>query len=110
VRDRRGNAKRRPAIILTPTHLIRPDSDLLVMAITTTLPEPPPPWHVPLPWNADARKVVTRLAQRSAAVVNWVDVVRVSDVLEINGVLPAKVLREIERLQAGLIAQEGEAT
>jgi hypothetical protein len=54
--------------------------------------------------------VVTRLVQRSAAVVNWVDVVRVSDVLEINGVLPAKVLREIERLQAGLIAQEGEAT
>ena len=61
-------------------------------------------------WNTDARKVVTRLVQRSAAVVNWVDVVRVSDVLEINGVLPAKVLREIERLQAGLIAQEGEAT
>jgi hypothetical protein len=51
-------------------------------------------------WNTDARKVVTRLVQRSAAVVDWVDVVRVSDVLEINGVLPAKVLREIEAISS----------
>src|SRR5687767_4167604 len=110
VRDRHGNTKRRPAIILTPTDLIRSDGELLLMAITTTFAKPAPAWHVPLPWNPDPRKVMTRLARRSAAVVNWVDIVRVQDVLELKGMVPQKVLREIERLQDELVAQEGEPT
>ena len=109
VRDRRGNAKERPCIIITPTELIRPDGELLVMAITTTFPDPPPQWHVPLPWNPDPRKVGTRLAQRSAALVNWLDMVRTTDVVRVMGSVPPKRMREIERLQDELVEREREA-
>jgi hypothetical protein len=80
------------------------------MAITTTFPNPAPAGHVRLPWNHDPRKVATRLAQRSAAVVSWVDVVRGREVLEVKGTVPPKVMREIQRLQAELIDQEGKST
>jgi mRNA-degrading endonuclease toxin of MazEF toxin-antitoxin module len=109
VRDRRGIAKERPCIIITPTELIRPDGELLLMAITTTFPDPPPQWHVPLPWNPDFRRVGTRLAQRSAAVITWLDVVPAQEVRQVMGRVPPKQLREIERLQAELLQREGEA-
>ena len=65
-------------------------------------------WHVPLPWNPDPRRVRTRLAQRSAAVVNWVDAIRPEDVLDVKGDVPAKELAEIERqLNAWLHTQGG---
>jgi hypothetical protein len=94
--DRNGIRKTRPGIVLTPTDRISAASPLLVMAITTTFSEPPPPWHVPLPWNPDPRRVRTRLARRSAAVVTWVDQLGVSDVLAVRGEVPIKVMREIE--------------
>jgi len=95
--DHNGFAKERPCLILTPTERIRKGEPLLVMAVTTTFANPPPRWHVPLPWNPDPRRVRTRLGQRSAAVVNWVDVVRPEDVLDVKGDVPVSVMREIER-------------
>jgi mRNA-degrading endonuclease toxin of MazEF toxin-antitoxin module len=96
VTDRRGNRKDRPCIILTPNTELAPHKPLLVMAVTTTFPNPPPRWHIPLPWNPDPRRVRTALAQRSAAVVDWLDTIAPADVLDIRGDVPAKVLREIE--------------
>jgi mRNA-degrading endonuclease toxin of MazEF toxin-antitoxin module len=102
VTDRNGFAKERPCIVITPTERIRPTEALLVMAVTTTFPDPPPQWHVQLPWNADPRRVKTRLARRSAAVVNWVDVIAPDDVLDVRGEVPVKVMREIEEQLARL--------
>jgi hypothetical protein len=53
-----------------------------------------------LPWNPDPRRVRTRLAQRSAAVVNWIDVIRLEDVLATKGEVPARIMRTIEELLA----------
>src|SRR5947207_9183970 len=97
ITDRRGSRKERPAIIITPTERITPGELLLVMAVTTTYPEPPPPWHVELPWYPDPRRVGTRLGQRSAAVVEWLNKISPEDVLELKGDVPQKVMREIER-------------
>ena len=94
--DRNGFGKDRPCVVLTPTERIHRGQPLLVMAITTTFAEPPPLWHVPLPWNPDPRRVRTRLAQRSAAVVEWVNVIRPEDVLDVKGDVPAKEMRQIE--------------
>jgi hypothetical protein len=68
--DRNGFRKTRPGIILTPTAQILRGQPLVVMAITSTFREPPPLWHVELPWNPDPRKVRTGLVRRSAAVVS----------------------------------------
>ena len=59
--------------------------------------EPPPPDHVPLPWNNHSRRVPTRLAQRSAAVVNWLDTLYPDEILEVKGVVPTAVMAEIQR-------------
>jgi len=47
--DTNGFRKNRPCIILTPTHEIRHDVPLVVMAITTTFKDAPPPDNLPLP-------------------------------------------------------------
>jgi len=98
VKDPRGFEKERPAIVLTPTDRIAEGAPLVVMAITTTFSNPPPEWHVPLPWNADPRRVKTRLAQRSAAVVNWLDVIPQASVIAVRGDVPPAVMRRIEQL------------
>ena len=46
VRDRNGFRKRRPAIILTPTSEISGAQPLVIMAVTTTYPDPAPPEHI----------------------------------------------------------------
>ena len=76
------------------------------MAVTTTFPDPPPKWHVPLPWNPDPRRVRTGLAQRSAAVVNWVDVIPPGGALQVRGEVPAKVMRQVEAQLAAWAEEE----
>ena len=101
LKDPRGFRKERPGIILTPTAEIRVDAPLVLMAVTTTFPDPPPPNHVPLPWNADPRASARASAQRSAAVVDWLDTVYPDEVTAVKGDLPPRVLRELEqRLQS----------
>ena len=95
VRDPRGFRKRRPAIILTPDAEISDKEPIALMAITTTYPDPAPKDHVELPWNPDRRRVSTGLAQRSAAVVNWLDTVYLDEIEGIIGNVPTRLMREI---------------
>jgi mRNA-degrading endonuclease toxin of MazEF toxin-antitoxin module len=99
VMDRNGIRKERPCIVMTPTARISREQPLLVVAITTTFADPPPKWHVALPWHPDPRRVGTGLARRSAAVVNWLDTIRVDDVLDVKGSVPPAVMRRIEAIQ-----------
>jgi hypothetical protein len=102
VRDPQGYRKRRPAIVLTAAAEISSEQPLTVMAITTTFADPPPPNCVTLPWNSDPRRVPTGLARRSAAVVNWLDMVYPDEVDGIIGMMPPKILAEIQRRLANL--------
>src|SRR5262249_47585948 len=101
-----GFRKERPAIILTPTGQIAGDNPIVVMCITTRYPEPPPSNHVPLPWHADPRRVATRLARRSAAVLDWLDTLYPDEVLAIKGEVPRKLM---EVIQQHLAAMHGRA-
>lgn len=94
VRDPRGHLKLRPGIIMTPTDEIRADEPLIVMAITTTFPEPAPDDHVELPWFPRGHPV-TKLRRRSAAVVTWLDGVNVENVAELCGEVPKKQMELI---------------
>src|SRR5258708_6590682 len=108
IADRNGFQKERPAIIVTPTARIADEEPLLVVAVTTTFPDPPPANHVSLPWNPDPRRVITRLATRSAAVVDWLAAIRPADVLDVKGEVPAKQMRAIQNLlDARIKGEEG---
>ena len=94
--DHNGIQKRRTALILTPTADISPHQPLVLMAITTTFPDPPPPGFIPLPWNNDPRRVSTGLARRSAAMVEWIQVIDATDILGVSGDVPAKYMNRIQ--------------
>ncbi len=86
-------------IILTPTADIREDEPLIVLAITTTFPDPPPEDHILLPWSSRGQSL-TRLRKRSAAVLSWVAEVPIEDVSGLEGDVPEKLMIEIlERLK-----------
>jgi mRNA-degrading endonuclease toxin of MazEF toxin-antitoxin module len=105
LKDRNGFRKRRPAVILTPSDEINETDPFVVAAVTTTFASPPPPNHVELPWNADPRRVSTRLARRSAAVVSWIQAVYADEVEEVSGDVPA---RTMQRIQAALRRHQDE--
>jgi|SRR6266550_9104167 len=90
-------------VVLTPASDIEENSPLVVMCITTSFPNPPPEDHILLPWNADPRRVETKLAKRSAAVVSWLDTLYPDEVLELKGRVPGLVM---ERIQSRLRARE----
>jgi hypothetical protein len=102
VRDRNGYRKLRPAIILTPDNEISLDQPLVLMAVTTTYPEPPPRDCIPLPWNSDPRRVSTGLARRSAAVITWLDTVYADEIVDVIGGVPPNLMREIRTRVAKL--------
>jgi mRNA-degrading endonuclease toxin of MazEF toxin-antitoxin module len=97
LRDRNGFRKRRPAIVLTPSDEISHDQPIVVMAVTTTFPSPAPRNCLELPWNSDRRKVSTGLAQRSAAVLTWLDTVYIDEIDGFIGSVPSSRMREIQR-------------
>ena len=105
LKDRNGFRKRRPAVILTPSTEINEADPFVVAAVTTTFANPPPPDHIELPWNADRRRVSTRLARRSAAVVSWLEIVYADEVEEVSGDVPPRTL---QRIQAALRRLEDE--
>lgn len=92
--DHNGFAKNRPCLVLTKTEDIHPDEPLVVMAITTSFIEPPPGNCITLPWHPRGHPI-TRLRQRSAAVVGWYDEITVSDVLGYGGDVPPKTMSDI---------------
>lgn len=95
MRDRNGFRKKRPAIILTPDKEISEDQPLVLMAVTTSYPDPAPESHVELPWNSDRRRTSTGLARRSAAVADWLVTAYGDEVDEIIGKVPPRLMREI---------------
>lgn len=103
--DRRGVRAEHPGIVITANDELSDDEEMVVVAVSTSFGEPPPPYHILLPWNSDPRRVGTKLARRSAAVVNWLDVIHPSDIRRFAGDVPASLMREI---QAAVNAQEHE--
>jgi mRNA-degrading endonuclease toxin of MazEF toxin-antitoxin module len=97
LKDANGFRKERPAIVLTPTDEISADSPMVVMAVTTSFPDPPPDNHIRLPWNPDPRRVRTKLRQRSAAVIDWLDSLYPDEVIEVHGEVPPPIMAEIQR-------------
>jgi hypothetical protein len=95
IEDHHGFMKRRPAIILSPTIDIAPNEPVAVMAISTSFTDPPPPDHLLLPWNADKRRVATRLPKRSAAVLTWIRMINLDEIEELAGWVPSQIMREI---------------
>jgi len=93
--DRNDHVKRRPAIILTPTSEFKDDVPIVVVAVTTTYPDPAPDDHVELPWH-NSKHPVTRLSQRSAAVVSWLNTIMPDQVEGFAGDTPAKQMKAIE--------------
>jgi mRNA-degrading endonuclease toxin of MazEF toxin-antitoxin module len=94
--DRNGVRAEHPGIIITPDDEIEDDQEVDVVAVTTSYPEPAPPFHVPLPWNPDRRRVGTGLARRSAAVANWLNVVHPSDIRRFAGDVSPKLMAKIQ--------------
>jgi hypothetical protein len=93
--DSKGNLKRRPCIVLTPTNEIKPDREISVMAISTSYPEPTPTGLVELPWHNDKRRAPTQLTKRSAAVIHWLCFVRHEEVEELAGDVPPQIMLDI---------------
>lgn len=75
----------------------------LCLSVTTTYSEPPPPNHLPLPFNPDPRRVKTGLARRSAAVVDWLVTAYPDELGSGIGDVPRSILTELQRRLAGLM-------
>ena len=99
--DPRGNVKRRPVVVVSSTPADAADGAFVAVCITTTFPDPPPPGHVPIPWDPSGRSA-TRLRRRSAAVPAWLVTAAVGDAEETGGRLPDAILLQLlNQLPAG---------
>jgi hypothetical protein len=88
------NRKQRPVIVLTRNDEIRRNSDLHVVTISGTLPEPLTDEYVLLPWHRSGHPR-TGLKKPCAAVCSWLVVVPQSAVIEVTGITPAAKLNQI---------------
>jgi mRNA-degrading endonuclease toxin of MazEF toxin-antitoxin module len=96
--DPRGrNPKDRPAVIVTRTEEIDSGAPLVVVAITTTLPEPLPDDYVSLPWSRP-RHPRTGLNERNAAVCHWLAVIEEATVIRTIGQVPTPQLARIDEI------------
>ena len=89
--------KRRPAVVVTPTIELAPGAPFMVVAATTKFTEPLPSDHVLLPWHS-AGKVRTQLRQPTAVVCTWLFAIQETDIHKFGGVVPPKVMLEIEKV------------
>jgi mRNA-degrading endonuclease toxin of MazEF toxin-antitoxin module len=88
------NPKCRPAVIVTPTEEIRPDGDVVHVAITGSVNAVPAEMQVVLPWQAQGR-TKTRLTKPSVAVCNWIFTSPVSNIQNYGGIVPDRQLLQI---------------
>jgi mRNA-degrading endonuclease toxin of MazEF toxin-antitoxin module len=88
------NPKCRPAVIITPTEEIRPDGDVVLVAITGSIHAAPPEMQVALPWQKQGH-TGTRLTKPSVAVCSWLFVRPVSSIRSYGGIVPDRQLLEI---------------
>jgi|ERR1019366_3646656 mRNA-degrading endonuclease toxin of MazEF toxin-antitoxin module len=92
--------KRRPAVIVTPTKEIVSGKQFVVVTATTKFSEPLPADQVPLPWHREG-KTRTQLRRPTVAVCSWQGKVAEKDILRYGGVVPPKVMLEIEKILKG---------
>ena len=97
IADRRAqNTKRRPLVIVKPTHEIKPGELVAGVAVTTTATDPPPPECVELPWDPLGR-APTGLRKRSCAVCNWLVKVMPGELDVTDKYVPQDTVSEIIR-------------
>ena len=92
--SRGGNAKTRPAVVVTPTAMIDPNREVKIAAITTLLGEAPFSDTVEIPSNPQGHPQ-TLLKKRSEVVCTWVISVPVANLRMTGGVVPDDSLFEI---------------
>jgi mRNA-degrading endonuclease toxin of MazEF toxin-antitoxin module len=88
------NPKCRPAIIITPTEEIRPDGDVVLVAITGSVNAAPAEMQVALPWHAQGQ-AGTRLTKPSVAVCSWIFTSPVSRIQSFSGMVPDRQMLQI---------------
>jgi mRNA-degrading endonuclease toxin of MazEF toxin-antitoxin module len=88
------NPKSRPAVIVTPTDEIRPDGDVILVAITGSVNAAPAEAQVALPWHAQGQ-AGTRLTKPSVAVCSWVFTSPVSKIQIYGGMVPDRQMLQI---------------
>ena len=94
IADRNGIRKQRPAVIVTPTERITTSNLLMVVAVTSRVPDDLPEDHVLLPWHPQ-RHPRTGLNRKSAAVCSWLSEITANDIQDVAGVVPGAELLEI---------------
>jgi mRNA-degrading endonuclease toxin of MazEF toxin-antitoxin module len=92
--DANGIRKLRPAVVVTPDHLITAAGPVDVVAITSRLPQPLPDDFVLLPWHAQGHPR-TGLKVKCAAVCSWVGRINPGDIQGVAGLLTGALLMEI---------------
>jgi hypothetical protein len=92
--DANGIRKLRPAVIITPTDQIDPNSPLDVVAVTSQVPQSLPDDQVLLPWHRQGHPR-TGLNRRCAAVCSWMARIVPTDIQSVGGVVPGPVLLTI---------------
>jgi mRNA-degrading endonuclease toxin of MazEF toxin-antitoxin module len=90
------NPKCRPAVILTATEEIQPESEVWVVGVSTQADATPAEVSVELPWHRD-RHPKTGLRERCVAVCTWLKKMPLRNIVEYAGVVPGKQLLEILR-------------
>jgi mRNA-degrading endonuclease toxin of MazEF toxin-antitoxin module len=88
------NSKCRPAVILTPTADIRPDGDLVLVAVTGSVDAASADVQVALPWHRQGQ-TSTRLNKPSVAVCTWVFTSPVSNIRSYGGIVPDRQMLQI---------------
>lgn len=88
------NPKYRPAVILSPTEEIRPDGEVVLVAITGSVNAAPAEIQVALPWHAQGQ-TATRLTKPSVAVCTWVFTSPVTKIQSSGGIVPDRQMLQI---------------
>jgi mRNA-degrading endonuclease toxin of MazEF toxin-antitoxin module len=91
------NPKDRACVVVSHPDRILAGGPHDVVAITTVVPDPLPPDHVPLPWHAQ-RHPRTGLNKRNAAVCSWRVEVDASRFARTIGRIPDKRLFQIDTI------------
>jgi hypothetical protein len=89
----RGDYKKRPAVVLSDVHDTRPDTIIRIMGGTTDFTKPIRDVEVLLPfYPPPKRHPLTKLRKETIVVCDWIDEVKVADILQFGGFVPGKVL------------------
>ena len=90
------NPKRRPAVVVSDRETSQKGT-VDCVAVSTSVPDPPPADCVALPWDSHGR-TSTRLRRRCLAVCSWAVTVAADQVEHAGGYVPADVMRRILEL------------